>query len=471
MTLAPSLLVAFAACTGDPTTRPTRSHPNLHTGTPDDSGIAPVVGPGARLHPDFGTLVIVTWQQDQAGSAYVEFTGADGALHRSPARDLEAGEHDEILIGATYESTVSWRVVLDEETLAEGEIETADWPYTLPSAVVTVADPGLQDPAMPYVLLSMTELDGGMGDPWWVIIADREGRPVWAWRTPDTKITMHARIGNDGRSLLLDENAYWGTFGSGGASSSIRRMLLDGTVLETWDAPGLHHPFVELPDGTIAYGSMSFPYLNEWLIEIAPDRSTRTVFDCEQWLFALGVDDECGSNTLTYRESTDSYLFSFYSFDSILDIPRSGGAPTRTFGEIPGSYAFDPSYAGMWWQHGGYWTEQGTLVTSTYRYEGGPFDHPENEETIVREWAVDDADRTLRLVWDFGVGHQVYGAQMGEAHLLPSGNVLHNLGTSARLREGLRDGTVVWDVSWDPEQDMGRSVPISDLYDFLPERR
>ena len=473
------VLLAVAACRGPADPGGDRTDPHLTVETAE-TGAEPLEELDARLHPDFGTLVIVNWSQDRDAVAHAEFTTGDGVWHSSPPRTLGPGAHEEYLLGLPYETTVTWRVVLEDQagpvSLGDRQITTASWPPSLPAAEVTVSEPALWDPAMPYVLVAVTEVDGNMGDPWWVLIVDRQARPVWAWRTSDTHTTFHPRIGNDGRSLLLDNNAYWGVFGSGGEASTITRMLLDGTVVETWDAPGLHHPFVELPDGTIAYGAITssagYWYGNEYLVEIAPtpDRTTRTVFDCEAWLASIGVDHYCGSNTLTYRAETDSYLFSFYSLDSILDISRSTGLPTRTFGQVPGSYAFDPPGAGMWWQHGGYWTEQGTLLTSTYAVEGSPQNHPEGEETVVREYAVDEDDRTLRVVWDFGVGDGVYGAQMGEAHRLPNGNVLHNLGTLARLREGRPDGTVVWDAEWSPRQDIGRSVPIANLYDFLPER-
>ena len=474
-------VVLAAACqsgTGKVPSDPTEPYQTPPpTGTPPTTTV-PTTPSGAlsdldaRLHDAFGTLVIVSWTQDRPATVHAEFAGSDGVWLASPPRALEAGPHEEFLVGVPYEDTVTWRLVVEDASgvtaSADQQIATAPWPATLPRAnAPEVSEPALWDPAMPYVLLAMTEVEGDMVDPWWVMIIDRQARPIWAMRTSNAMITMHPHVALDGRSLLLDDNHYWGTFGSGGPDGQIKRMLLDGTVLETWDTPGLHHPFTELPDGTITYGRYSFPaYENEWLIEIAPDRTTRTVFDCAVW---LGRAEDCGSNTITYRASTDSYLYSFFYLNTIFDIPRATGVPTRTFGEAAGSYAFDPPEAGMWYQHGGYWTDQGTLLSSTYALPGSPWNAPDDEETVVREYEVDEANQTLRLVWDFGVGDGVYGAQMGEAHRLPGGGVLHNLGTLARLREGTADGTVVWDVWW-PMHDMGRSVPISGLYDFLPER-
>jgi len=92
------------------------------------------------------------------------------------------------------------------------------------------------------------------------------------------------------------------------------------------------------------------------------------------------------------------------------------------------------------------------------------------EETVVREYELDEDGETLRQVWTFGEGEGVYGSQLGEAHRLPGGNVLHNYGSGARLREVAPDGTVVWDVTWENGKDrwLGRSTPLEDLYALGP---
>jgi hypothetical protein len=53
--------------------------------------------------------------------------------------------------------------------------------------------------------------------------------------------------------------------------------------------------------------------------------------------------------------------------------------------------------------------------------------------------------------------------------------MLHNTGSEPRLREGTPDGAIAWDVQlgqYDGSREeswMGRSTPVSDLYEFLPE--
>jgi hypothetical protein len=51
-----------------------------------------------------------------------------------------------------------------------------------------------------------------------------------------------------------------------------------------------------------------------------------------------------------------------------------------------------------------------------------------------------------------------------KAYFLPNGNLIHNTGGLARVREYTPDGEVVWDVEWVYSDAIGRSMPIVDLY-------
>ena len=56
----------------------------------------------------------------------------------------------------------------------------------------------------------------------------------------------------------------------------------------------------------------------------------------------------------------------------------------------------------------------------------------------------------------------------GEAHRLPNGNTLHNTGTTPRVREITADDQVVWDLVWQGDRLLGRTVFVTDLYTLLP---
>jgi hypothetical protein len=141
-------------------------------------------------------------------------------------------------------------------------------------------------------------------------------------------------------------------------------------------------------------------------------------------------------------------------------IDATSGETLKWFGDLPGAYAFDPPSSQFWWQHGGYLTAAGTFLTSTDRTSSGG-------ETVAREDEIDDANRTLHEVWNFGLGDGLYGFEMGEADRLPSGNTLENYGLLARIREATPEGDVVWDIEWQ-SFGIGRSTPVADLWALMP---
>jgi hypothetical protein len=226
-------------------------------------------------------------------------------------------------------------------------------------------------------------------------------------------------------------------------------------VLHTYLTPGMHHPFTDLPDGSIAYGAETSD--GEHIAIVHDDGTTEDIFDCDSWAVNHGAFNGCASNTLTYNEKTNKFLFSHYSIGTIIEVDRTSGAVDRWWGEANTPWVFDPPDAQFTWQHGGNLTEAGTLLTSTLTYVGP-------SEIVAREYEIDDATETLHQIHAWGIGDGLFGDVMGEAYYLPNGDLLHNTGGLARLREfAADDATVVWDVEWANDA-VGRSMPIVDLY-------
>jgi len=316
-------------------------------------------------------------------------------------------------------------------------------------------DPDRYDADTPYVLTSM-----GGADSAWTFIIDREGRVVWARESARQTATLHPRVSRDGADLLIDEGTWWATFDAEGGE--VIRMKIDGSQGVVYETPGLHHPFTDTIDGSILWGAISDGGADELLQELAADGSRRTLWGCRAFLAEIGAGpgNGCGSNTLYWDEAGDRLLFSLYSIETVIEIDRASGESLRWFGHAAGAWSFDPPESAFWWQHGGYFTDEGHLLISSDRSDAG-------EETVVREYRLDEATETLVEVWSFGLGEGVYGEVMGEPHRLPGGNTLHNYGGAARLREATPDGEVVWDVDWDTDY-IGRSAPIADLYALAP---
>ena len=207
-----------------------------------------------------------------------------------------------------------WRIVAENAggvtTSPDQVLTSREVPTLIPPLEIDVDEPALQDPTTKYVYLSMTGEGDGFGSEWWICIIDRKGRPVWATQSSSGTMSMHPRLSWDGTALLIDQNVWWSQFNR--YAGSVVKVRIDGTLVHSWETPGLHHPYQEMPDGSLAWGAWTGSY-DEALKRVYEDGTEETVFDCDQFLIDIGVDDACASNTLNYDEGTNKYLYSFFT--------------------------------------------------------------------------------------------------------------------------------------------------------------
>jgi hypothetical protein len=235
---------------------------------------------------------------------------------------------------------------------------------------------------------------------------------------------------------------------------------------QTYPTPFLHHAFTEHDDGAIVWLALDDGYENETLERLDAAGVQSRIWSCQSQFYAtIGQIGSCGTNGLYWDAAADRYLISSWAIDTVIEIDGATGALNRYFGQLPGAWSFDPPESEFDWQHGPIYTDAGTLMVSSKRWD------PEasRNETVAYEYALDEGAQTLREVWSFGKGQGIYGAFMGEVHRLPGGNTLHNYGEEARLREVTPDGEVVWEVWWEGDAHIGRSTPFADLYDLVPD--
>ena len=480
----PMLLLTLLACkqpgpddSGSPQSTDDSGHSDTNDSgdsqDTDDSGTASIPTEAAvsdisaRIDDDFGTLVIVSWQQEQAAEVWVEYSFDADTWMSSPAQSVEVGAQGALLLGVPYDTAVSFRVVNDFGTgaLQTGaeSITTDPLPDGLPIPEVLIADPTQWDAESDWLLMSITEYSGfaAIYSDWWVFIMDREGRVVWARETPSDSTSLHPRISQDGTDILIEHATFWGGGFDFGTNSRVYRMKIDGVITQTYTTPGLHHPFTDTADGSLVWAANNGT--NETLQMLTPEGEQIELWDCQAHLHSIGTTGDCGSNSIHWDEGSDTFLYSFYSLFTMFEITPDGEV-VRTFGQLDSAWSFDPADARFWWQHGGYYTDEGTLIVSTYVEEEGI-------DTVVREYELDESSQTLTEIWNFGIGDGVWGQYMGEPHRMAGGNTLHNTGSLARLREATPDGEVVWDVIWDEGSGsnwIGRSTPITDLYSLAP---
>jgi len=410
----------------------------------------------AEVHSEIGSIITVDWSQIGASTASVRYSFDEGVWHETPVQEFERGNHQLLLLGIPYATKLSWQMVWEDEcgthTSELQSITTDLLPDNAPQVSQLEAMEGAWDPDMPYVLTSM---DGtGLKDESFVMILDRQGRIVWLKRIPAFRISLHPRVSQDGTELLLDYGSFWSIY-DGGINSQVARVRIDGTEVHLYDTPGLHHPFTDLPDGSILWGA--YKGLHETLQQVGSDGIEETLFDCGDHFESIGEEDPCASNTLYWDADREVLLYSLYTVDSILEINLDRGEVEQTYGHIAGAWDFEPEEGTFWWQHGIHTLEDGNFLLSC-QVEG-------TEILVAREYERDAENQVLRQVWSHGQDAGIESSSMGEAHRLPSGNTLHNYGTTPRLREFTAEGESVWDLQWEGDY-IGRSTPISDLYDF-----
>ncbi len=416
-----------------------------------------------QVHEEIGAIVVVNWQQLVAADTYLEYSVDEGEWLASPPVATAAGDAEQLLLGVPYGADVSFRVVNDfgaGPAATEEYVATAGpLPDGFPSPEVLVADAERYEPTGRYLLGSVNADSGGWvpGD-YWSFVLDRQGRVVWSRLTPDRNFTIYLKVSADGDDILVDEATFWSEFDAG-LASMVYRIKIDGSVVAEYATPGLHHAFADLPDGSVVWGAAEG--FDEHLVKVHPDGSTETLWVCSEYLAEVGFEVWCQSNTLTWNEPTDTFLYSFYTMHSILELDHATGEVVRSWGVLPGSWGFDPGESQFWFQHGCSYTDTGTLMTSSHRGE-------DDAVGVVREYELDEDEGVLREVWSFGTDGEIPLEKAGEAHRLPGGNTLHNYGSSGRLLEVTPDGDVVWDLTWNGEHLLGRTVLLEDLYVFAP---
>lgn len=433
-------------------------------GGPDDTdtGEAPEVVPTLTLHPELRSIVVASWDQPVAADVWVEYSVDPGVWRTTPVRAVPAGPVDQQLLGLPYDASVEVRVVWDGANglVGPGVTTTTDpLPAGFPEPTLRADLPGQWSDGA-WLLGSINGVDGGWtAGPYWMFVLDRAGRVVWARRAVDDHMTIYLRVSLDG-DLLWDESTFWADF-DGGAGSKIHRMKIDGSGLETVDAPGMHHCFLEREDHSLVWGAAN-GFTSERLLRRWPDGTVSTEWDCAPFYDSLGLTDWCHTNSIVYDALTDRYLLSFPTDDTfVLEVDAATGEEVRWFGHVPGSWSFDAPASAFQYQHGVTWTDARTLLMSSQLTGSNP-------DALVREYVLDEATTTLTQVWAFGAGDGIDADNAGEAHRLPNGNTLHNTGTTPRVREITPEGAVVWDVSWTGSKLLGRTIWLEDLYALAP---
>ncbi len=409
-----------------------------------------------RLHEEIDAMVYASWSQDAPANVHVEYSFDDGVWASTPSFDALPGPQEQLVVGIPYATDAAWRVVADSSDTADGPtITTGDFPSGLRQGELLVWDEAATRPGYNYLMTTINQTSGGWtGGNYWTFIMDRQARVVWAHLAPDRHWSLYATVAVTRDHILWDESTYWSDYDDG-AASKIHRRYLDEEI-EVLDTPGLHHEFVQLPDGTLVWGSQDVGG-GEALVEMAPGATERTIiWTCNDDWPGSG---RCESNGLFYDEATNTYLYSFYTNNSIVEVDRATGHSNWWAGDVRDGYTFDPPESQYSWQHGVSWTDTGTLLVSSTTGR---------DDTLLLEYEVDRTNGVLHNVWENS--SEVYASTNGDAWRYENGNTLHMVGAAGVAREVGPDGVDVWRVDFNNDYLLGRGELIQDLYTLVKPR-
>lgn len=397
--------------------------------------------------------VTVSWNQREPASARVEYA-LDGEWRSTPEREVTAGDVAMTVVGLPPDTVAPWRVVLEtaEGVLvqdAPDPIETPALPGGFPPLELEVPDALGRDD---YLLTSVNESGcGWCSGPYWTFLVDRAGRVVWATKTSFAEWTLFSQLSTTGDHVLYD------VVRNDGASYAVRTWL--DRRIETIAMPGHHHGFVELPDGTLAWGRWDAPSTVETIAERAPGSDEiRTVWGCTDWRQV----EKCRSNALEYDPKRDVYWFSFYTQSSVAEIDRTTGtllgySDLRDVALDELEYTFDPPESTFRWQHAPRVLDNGNLLVST--------DDQARTTTRVAEYAIDREEGRLTEVWSYDPG--IKSNYNGDVLRTPGGTTLHALGAAGVIYEVTDQGEVVWRVAFPRGHQVGRMAIVDDLYSLV----
>ena len=213
-------------------------------------------------------------------------------------------------------------------------------------------------------------------------------------------------------------------FGVGSATPSVTRQTLDRRWSQNIEISDLGQAITEGPDGSFLYEQRTRNA--QTLSRVEPDGTKSVIWDCEAWMSDHGLrGSNCYLNTCNWDEERNTVLASMFESDTVFEIDLDTQSPIRQMGQLTEGepYAFSPEESMFAYQHNPYWTDAGTLLTSTHIVG-------ESGVQVAAEYEVDDRTQTLTRVWSY-VSTDMWATQVGEATRLRNGNTIQGYTNSA----------------------------------------
>lgn len=424
---------------------------------------------GQSVTKSVQTVLMVRWTQNSAAdNVWLRFTFENDQWYESPKRPGTPGSHSELVLGVPEETDVTIQIVgqtVDGPIACETRGRTGSVPISVPRATVMSYDPNLASTNrwMFGSVENTPRQNSRYAGPFCIYIIDRQGRIVWYYLDQAWNPAMaYPRIAPGGTYVAIDRSIRHGT-----NTPSVIKTTLDFEYFEEYVTRDMTDSVDITDDGSLLYNSY------EWLIEQRPDRTTRNIWNCERWAAETGanrVDSRyCYTNAVSWNPRGDSVILSFPYVNTAVEIDRQTGNLIGQWGDLPGSWRFDPPTRRIDFIHGGNITPSDTLLISSHAPGSGEVETPVPH--FFYEFALDRVNRVATEIWSFGEGIDEWPRWKGEAFRVPGGNTLVNYGSGGTIREVTPGGQTAWHVKWDADfssdyinKMVGHSTLIDDLY-------
>lgn len=409
----------------------------------------------------------------------LEFWSDDTAPQRS-WRSLAGRVHDIPVVGMRPESTYTVRAIayvdgVEAGASAEHEYTTGSVPLEIPPFDVTTYDASRVQPGVTFFVPIEAPFDF-FADTLTYVGVDTDGEVVWYYQTAieTPRVNPITRLLPDGTLLV---GIYHGFRNITVAGETLWEITADDVGLG-----GFHHDVALLPSGNLLViggdrRTIDVPALGG-LVEVDSDSLYEVTLDGEivwDWVYVDHMDDQrypgplaqtanmggsyelTHANAVVYLPADDTILFSVRNQSWILKIDHATGQVLWTLGD-EGDFVLtgeDASSLHTWFysQHAPELQADGSI----FLYDNGNDRLPLGEERFSRavQYRLDETLMEAELVWQYET--DVYTPILGDADLLPNGNVLVCVGGTgvdglipSQIVEVTRDATPaeVWKLSY-----------------------
>ncbi|MCG8416482.1 MAG: aryl-sulfate sulfotransferase [Proteobacteria bacterium] len=331
-------------------------------------------------------------------------------------------------------------------------VTTSALPDDIPSIQVQVGDPSRMSPGLTLFGIGRMDLKSvGIDETWGMIVGvDQRGKIAWFQKT-DAPVFPQVRRRSTGNLVALE------------MEKSVMEMDLMGDV--SWRLTSselgvdtLHHGVLELPSGNLLSLStemraidgytdksdkkVSYNVVGDVIVEFTPSGEVVkkvNLFDLldphrillpdfhfpfwDRHYKVKGSKDWTHGNGITYDAKDQSYIVSLRHQNWIIKVDRASGTLVWKLGP-DGDFTLSGPGDFPYHQHRPKMQASGTMMV--YDNGNGRPQADKNTPPFTRivEFAVDEARRQLKQVWEYRGDEPYFAPIGGDANRLPNGNVL-----------------------------------------------